>query len=165
MPMQLYVTLLKFDFFFFLGFAVQLLAVAAGPQGLPIGKTELYLTIAAVPLATALLVLAAWVVKHESRKGQVCIVVAYIIAIAYFMYKLRQVFVSETAAAYKPARGMLTVFGTLTMLLLIASVVVGLKCRKNFGTGLKEHMQNGHSLTSGDDGGATSRQRKRMTIW
>ena len=70
---------------------------------MPIGKTELYLTIAAVPLATALLVLAAWVVKHESRKGQVCIVVAYIIAIAYFMYKLRQVFVSETAAAYKPA--------------------------------------------------------------
>ena len=165
MPTQLYVTLLKFDFFFFLGFAVQLLAVAAGPQGLPIGKTELYLTISAVPLATALLVLAAWVVKHESRKGQVCIVVAYMIAIAYFMYKLRQVFVSETAAAYKPARGMLTVFGTLTMLLLIASVVVGLKCRKNFGTGLKEHMQNGHSLTSGDDGGATSRQRKRMTIW
>ena len=139
MPTQLYVTLLKFDFFFFLGFAVQLLAVAAGPQGLPVGKTELYLTISAVPLATALLVLAAWVVKHESRKGQVCIVVAYMIAI--------------------------TVFGTLTMLLLIASVVVGLKCRKNFGTGLKEHMQNGHSLTSGDDGGATSRQRKRMTIW
>jgi hypothetical protein len=60
---------------------------------------------------------------------------------------------------------MLTVFGTITMLLLIASVVVGLKCRENFGTGLKEHMQNGHSLTSGNDDGATQRQRKRMTIW
>jgi hypothetical protein len=91
--------------------------------------------------------------------------VAYFIAIAYFMYKLRQVFVSETEATYRQARGMLTVFGTLTMLLLIASVVVGLKCRKNFGTGLKEHMQNGHSLASSDDGGAMGRRRKRMSIW
>lgn len=129
------------------------------------GNTEHYLTISAVPLATALLVFAAWVVKHESRKGQVFVVVAYLIAIAYFMYKLRQVFVSETAAAYKPARGMLTVFGTLTMLLLVASVIVGLRCRNNFGTGLKEHMQNGHSLTSGNDGGADHRRRKRLTIW
>jgi hypothetical protein len=81
------------------------------------------------------------------------------------MYKLRQVFVGETAATYRPARGMLTVFGTITMLLLIASVAVGLKCRKNFGTGLKEHMENGHSLTSSNDGAAVRRKRQRMSIW
>ena len=72
---------------------------------------------------------------------------------------------SETEATYRQARGMLTVFGTLTMLLLIASVVVGIKCRKNFGTGLKENMQNGHALTRSDDGGAMGRRRKRMSIW
>lgn len=84
---------------------------------------------------------------------------------AYFMFKLRQVFYKDTAEVYRQARGVLTAFGTMTMILLVATITVAFMCKANFGMGLRERIEEAESV---DDQGldiTISRRHKRMTIW
>jgi hypothetical protein len=69
---QIYIALLKFDFFFFLGFTVQFLVIVINNDT---KDYEFGLTIAAIPVTIAILFLAAYWTRKENRAGMLAIIV------------------------------------------------------------------------------------------
>ena len=67
---QIYIALLKFDFFFFLGFTVQFVVIVER------FTIEFYLTIAAIPVTIAILLAAAFFTRRESLIGTISIIVS-----------------------------------------------------------------------------------------
>ncbi|KAI8933872.1 hypothetical protein NX059_009570 [Plenodomus lindquistii] len=136
---QIYIALLKFDFFFFLAFTVQFLVVVDNTKTL-----ELALTCVALVITFFLLFAAAFWVRRESVAGMMIIIFVYFVALAYFLFKLIRMYVADRIRQedYKPARKSLTAFAILTILLLLVTVVTACVCTHNFNKGLKPHVNN-----------------------
>ena len=66
---QIYIALLKFDFFFFLGFTVQFVVIVQTH------KSEFALTIAAMPVTIFILVMAAFWTRRENLTGMILTIV------------------------------------------------------------------------------------------
>ncbi|KAI2481239.1 hypothetical protein Ptr902_07034 [Pyrenophora tritici-repentis] len=136
---QIYIALLKFDFFFFLAFTVQFLVVVKNTK-----TVELALTAAALGITFFLLFLAAWWVRRESVTGMIGIIIIYFLSLGYFLFKLIRMYVADAHRQedYKPARKSLTAFAILTILLLVLTIVTACLCTHNFNKGLKPHVND-----------------------
>ncbi|KAG8630680.1 hypothetical protein KVT40_002299 [Elsinoe batatas] len=138
----IYITLLKFDFFFFISFTVQFTVVVLETRDI-----EFALTIAALPVIIIVLFLAAFWARKESAPGMIVVMVMYLGAMAYFLFKLVRMYdVSSPAAqarvnTYIPSRRSLTTFAVVTLLLLVATIFNAMWCTLNFGKGLKPHLE------------------------
>ncbi|XPS79858.1 hypothetical protein M3J09_011829 [Ascochyta lentis] len=134
---QIYIALLKFDFFFFLAFTVQFLVVVEKTS-----TVEIALTAAALVITFFLLFAAAFWVRRESVTGMIACIIVYFVALAYFLFKLIRMYVADRLRQedYKPARKSLTAFAILTILLLLFTIVIACICTHNFNKGLKPHV-------------------------
>ena len=68
---QIYIALLKFDFFFFLGFTVQFVVIVTTH------RAEFALTIAAIPVTILILFAAAWFTRKEILMGMILVIVRH----------------------------------------------------------------------------------------
>ncbi|AEO70001.1 uncharacterized protein THITE_73567 [Thermothielavioides terrestris NRRL 8126] len=132
---QIYIALLKFDFFFFLGFTVQFLVIVNG-----ISDAEMGLHIAAIPVTIAILLCAAFFTQRENRIGMCLVILLYFGGLAYFFFKLVRIYQPGHSQDYVAVRRSLTAFAVLTIILIILTIINAFICMSNFGAGLKAHL-------------------------
>jgi len=137
---QIYITLLKFDFFFFLGFTVQFVVIVKG-RG-----PEFALTIAAIPVTIVILLAAAWFVRKESLIGTIIVIILYIGALAYFIFKLVRMYSPGWEIPYLAARKELTAFAALTLILILVTIIYACMCAHNYNKGLKPFVHKPQSI-------------------
>ncbi|KAM0806371.1 hypothetical protein BDR22DRAFT_797381, partial [Usnea florida] len=135
---QIYIALLKFDFFFFLGFTVQFVVVVVGVK-----DVEFALTIAAIPVTILILIMAGYFTRKESFSGMIAIIILYFGGMAYFLFKLVRMYQpTKRAARYLPARKTLTSFAVITLVLIVLTIINAIVCASNFRHGLKPYIAN-----------------------
>ncbi|KAL9600915.1 MAG: hypothetical protein Q9219_002850 [cf. Caloplaca sp. 3 TL-2023] len=134
---QIYIALLKFDFFFFLGFTIQFVVVVVQHH-----NTEFYLTIAAIPVTIIILLMAGLFTRKENTPGMIAIIILYFAGLAYFLFKLVRMYQRNSGryGLYDPVRRPLTTFAVITVILIILTIVNACMCTANFGRGLKPHI-------------------------
>ena len=68
---QIYIALLKFDFFLFIGFTIQFVVIVVNRS-----DVEFWLTIAAIPVTILILIMAGIFTRRESRIGMAAVIVS-----------------------------------------------------------------------------------------
>jgi len=131
---QVYIALLKFDFFFFLGFTVQFVVIVTQRQ------VEFAVTIAAIPVTIFILLAAAWFVRKENLWGTIGVIILYFGGLAYFIFKMVRMYSPSHEQPYLAARKELTTFAVLTIILILLTIGNACMCANNYNKGLKPYV-------------------------
>jgi len=105
---QVYLVLIKVDFFFFVGFSIQFiyLTLTKGSE-----DPEYWLTIIVLPLTIVILYIAVYAVRHESRKWMATFFLAMFCGIVYFIFKVIRMYIGPKVRNYEGVNKFLTLFG------------------------------------------------------
>ncbi|KAH6707501.1 hypothetical protein BKA61DRAFT_738847, partial [Leptodontidium sp. MPI-SDFR-AT-0119] len=133
---QVYILLLKVDFFFVIGYIAQLTA-----QVLDVGSVEFITTLCAVPLILAILILSHFWTTRENRAGTIFTTSMLCAALGYSIYKLIVMYTwKDIHFMYESGFTMLTLFACTSAVLLFFTIMNSVICFCNFGKGLKMYL-------------------------
>jgi len=132
---QIYITPLKFGFFFFVGFTVQFVVIVTEKTNVEFG-----LTLAAIPVTIVILLAAAFFCRREILSGTIVVIFLYFGALAYFLFKLVRMYSKSHERFYIAARKELTTFAVITIILILAIIVNACMCASNYGKGLEPYV-------------------------
>jgi len=133
----LLLTLLKLDVFFFVVNTAQMATLGIFASG----NAETWIQVAiGVPLSVVTLAVAFYSLKTENKRFMMTFMALLMLALGFTLYQLISVVTTkETVSANAINR--LIFFAVVTMLLELATLIQGYRCSRDFGKGLREHMQ------------------------
>ncbi|KAI9311664.1 hypothetical protein BX666DRAFT_915171 [Dichotomocladium elegans] len=174
---QIFMMLLKFDFFFFLGFSVQylaLLVVAWWPEAdTPEETSELINKLVehvflSCLVTVAMLLLAYWGLRCECKIHLYAFMAFSMATMGYFIYILVQI--SQQPQRYIGSRAFLTFFLCVDIALIVVTVPISILCLRNFNQGLINHLSHSTGAASSTShlmnplGSAASGEREEKPV-
>ncbi|KAJ3551218.1 hypothetical protein NM688_g4831 [Phlebia brevispora] len=133
---QIFLCLVKFDLFFWVGFSVQFIWLVLNNH-----DAEYYLTCAALPLSMLILIEGHLAARYENKWMMSTFMAGCTAALVYFVYKLVKVLrFKDTDSTFRDIWGTLTIFSVLAIILLIATFIIACLVMQNFGRGLKTQI-------------------------
>lgn len=131
-------SVILFDVFFFVGFTLQFIIVVLQTK-----DVEFALTVAVIPVTVVTLGLAIFFVRKEIKWGVQVFIFLCFPALAYFLFKLIRLYTATgpKKARFDRTKKTLTVFAVITIVFLIMTTLMAIKCLMNFGLGLKDRTK------------------------
>ncbi|KAI8371219.1 hypothetical protein EDC96DRAFT_501846 [Choanephora cucurbitarum] len=152
---QIFMMLLKFDFFFFLGFSVQYLALlivawwpdaAANGTEPTIVKELIEHIILSCVISITMLFSAYWGLRREKKFHMYIFLILCVASMGYYIYMLVQI--AQDPARFLGSKAFLTFFLCVDMVLILASVPIAIICLRNFNLGLMNHISHATASAS-----------------
>ncbi|KAA1120120.1 hypothetical protein PGT21_037175 [Puccinia graminis f. sp. tritici] len=133
---QIFMCLLKFDYFFFMAFTVQLVLLVPS-----VSPLERVLTIIALPTTFLFLVIGYYGVRKEIKSVTCLFMLGLLSGSCYFVYKLFRIWQGRSnVLSYANVFKSLTVFSVSCLLMTLLSFTSAIICLLNFGKGLKPQI-------------------------
>ncbi|KAJ5162028.1 hypothetical protein N7492_007420 [Penicillium capsulatum] len=145
---QVYIALLKFDFFFIFGSQLQIV--------LALGEIDddFIINIAMVPIAIVVLFLSAFFCRREKTVFlmlMMCCMSGILATIIKSLERMNSATNSDGLSSYRVS---LTLFSSIAGLLIICSLINSVLCILNFHRGLKEHIAHAGRKQPGSEVGS-----------
>ncbi|EJF66490.1 hypothetical protein BD309DRAFT_127067 [Dichomitus squalens] len=141
---QIFLCLVKFDLFFWVGFSVQFIFLVLSSH-----NAEFYLTCAALPLSIVVLIEGHLAARHENKWMMLSFMTGCGGAMVYFVYKLVKVLRFKATPTFSEVWQTLTTFSIIAIILLIITFIFALLVMSNFGRGLKAQIEKNKHKTAG----------------
>ncbi|KAI9926615.1 hypothetical protein MW887_004384 [Aspergillus wentii] len=142
---QVYIALLKFDFFFIFGSQLQILLVIIEAD-----SNDFIINAAMIPVTIVTLLLAGHFCRKEKAKSLLCIMAFMLVLMACFIMMLIQIHSPQGSDVFSMVRVSLTLFSVIVVLLLGVTLINTVMCINNFHKGLKPHINNSTPGISAD---------------
>jgi len=139
---QIFLCLVKFDLFFWVGFSVQFIWLVLNEH-----NAEYYLTCLAFPLSILVLIDGHFAARYENKWAMFAFMTGCAGAMVYFMYKLVKVLRLKDTSTFIDVWKSLTIFSVLPIILLLVTFVFACMVMNNFGRGLKNQMTKKQNMS------------------
>ncbi|CAO3698360.1 unnamed protein product [Rhizopus stolonifer] len=165
---QIFMMLLKFDFFFFLGFSVQYLALLivawwpeSGQDHSSTVKELIEHIILSCVISVATLVSAYWGLRRERKPQMYIFLFLCLVSMGYYIYTLVQI--AQNPTRFLGSKAFLSFFLCVNLVLILVSVPIGMVCLRNFNLGLMNHIS--HATSSSSAHGMTPMEKTTPRRW